>query len=207
MLWELSSDISHRQRDRPTSPPHVAAQLQPKYIQSLQVQVDLTKTLGQVQDTTLGVITWVAKKLWGTKFRHLSQTNGPTDVAPMGRSKTLTHIYLIPIGFRLIRLKPKDKFRTQHRKKITGVAKMLWGPKFRHLSQTNGRTDVAPKGRCKTSTHIYSISIGFSLIRPKPQDKFTAQNLICVCMHACTKAKITSMSQITSNPLKRVFKQ
>ena len=53
---------------------------------------------------------------------------------------------------------------------------MLWGPKFRHLSQTNGRTDIAPKGRCTTSTHIYSICIGFRLTRPKPSQEFRTKH-------------------------------
>ena len=112
----------------------------------------------------------------GAKFRPLSQKNGRCDAALKGRCTTPTHIYSICIGFRLIRLKPQDKFRREHWKKTLGISKMLWGPKFRHLSQTNGRTDIAPKGRCTTSTHIYSICIGFRLIRPKPSEEFRTKH-------------------------------
>ena len=61
-------------------------------------------------------------------------------------------------------------------KKITLISDMLWGLKFRHLSQTNGRTDIACKGSCTSSTHIYSICIGFRLIRPKPSEQFRTEH-------------------------------
>ena len=104
---DLSSDTSHRQTDRPTSPPRGGVQLQPIYIFNLyRFQIDPTKTLGGVQDRTLEKITWICQMLWGPKFRRLSQTNGRIDVALKGRCKTPAHIYSICIGFKLIRLKP-----------------------------------------------------------------------------------------------------
>ena len=53
---------------------------------------------------------------------------------------------------------------------------MLWGTKFRTLLQKNRRCDAAAKGMCTTPTHIYSICIGFRLIRTKPQDKFRIEH-------------------------------
>ena len=82
----------------------------------------------------------------GAKFRPLSQKNGRCYAAPKERRTSPIHIYSICIGFRLIRLKFQDKFRREHWKKNTRISKMLWGPKFRHLSQTNGRTDIDPQG-------------------------------------------------------------
>ena len=86
-----------------------------------------------------------------------------------------------PYLFNLYRFKidpTKTPGQVQERtlEKNTRISKMLWGPKFRQLSQTNGQTDIAPKGRCTTSTHIYSICIGFRLIRPKPSSEFRTEH-------------------------------
>ena len=98
--------------------------------------------------------------LWGLSFDPSHRKNGRCDAALKGRCTTPTHIYSICIGFRLIRLKLQDKFRREHWKKNTRISKMLWGPKFRHLSQTNGRTDIAPKGEEGVQLHpIYIQSV------------------------------------------------
>ena len=114
--------------------------------------------------------------LWGAKFRPLSQKNGRCNAAPKGRYTISTHIYSICIGFRLIRTKTPGQVHDRTLEEITWISKMLFGPKFRHLSQSNGRTDIAPKGRCTTSTHIYSICIGFRLIRPKPSEELRTKH-------------------------------
>ena len=145
MLCGLSSDPSHRNttvRRRPQGEVH---NFNPYIFNLYRFQIDPTKTPGQVQERTLEKNTRISKMLWGPKFRHLSQTNGRTDIAPKGRCTTSTHIYSICIGFRLIRPKPSEEFRTKRWKKITWNCQMLSGPKFRRLSQTNGRTDADQK--------------------------------------------------------------
>ena len=140
--------------------------------------------------------------LWGPKFRHLSQTNGRTDIASKGRCTTSTHIYSICIGFRLIRPKPSEEFRTKHQKKITWNCQMLWGPKFRRLSQTNGRTDADQKQEVH-NFNSYIVDLKRFQVDPAKtlgQVQHTKLGL-CVCTHARTHArtmaKISSMSQIT----------
>ena len=44
------------------------------------------------------------------------------------------------------------------------------------LSQKNGRRDAAPRGGAQLQQNIYSICIGFRLIRPKPQGKFRIEH-------------------------------
>ena len=108
--------------------------------------------------------------LCGAKFRPLSQKNG------RGRCTTPTHIYKICIGFKLIRPKLQDKFRIEHWKKSLGLVKC-----YVDLSsdtshrQTDGSTSP-PKERSTTSTHMYSICIGFRLIRPKPLQEFRTKH-------------------------------
>ena len=136
--------------------------------------------------------------LWGLSSDPSHRKTDGDDAALKGRCTTPTHIYSICIGFRLIRLKPQDKFRREHwKKKTLGISKMLWGPKFRHLSQTNGRTNIAPKERGTTSTHIYSICIGFRLIRPKPSEEFRTKHW----------KKITWNCQMLSGPKFRRLSQ
>ena len=70
------------------------------------------------------------------------------------------------------------------------------------LMVTNGRIDVAPKGRCKTPAYIYSICIGFRIDPTKTLGQVQHTKFgLCVCTHARTyartMAKISSMSQIT----------
>ena len=183
----LSSDPSHRKTDGACRPQGEVHNFNPHIFNLYRFQIDPNKTPGQVQGRTLEKITWISKMLFGPKFRHLSQTNGRTDIAPKGSCTTSTHIYSICIGFRLIRLKPWEEFRTKHWKKITWNCQMLSGPKFRRLSQTNGRTDA------------YIVDLKRFQVDPAKtlrQVQHTKLGL-CVCIHARTMAKISSMSQIT----------
>ena len=68
--------------------------------------------------------------------------------------------------------------QVQHTKtwSVVGVCTHAHTHKFRPLSQKTERCDAAPKERCTTPTHIYSICIGFRLIRPKLQDKFRIEH-------------------------------
>ena len=81
MLWELSSDPSHRKTDGATPPPRGGAQLQPIYIFNLyRFQIDPTKTPGQVQERTLektlGLVKCCGDLCSDTSHR---QTDGPTS--------------------------------------------------------------------------------------------------------------------------------
>ena len=112
----------------------------------------------------------------GAKFRPISQKNGRCDAALKGRCTTPTHIYSICIGFRLIRLKPQDKFRREHWKKTLGLVKCCGDLSSDTSHRQTDRPTSPPKGRCTTLTHIYSICIGFRLVRPKPSEEFRTKH-------------------------------
>ena len=90
-----------------------------------------------------------------------------------------THIYRIPIGFGLIRPKSYNKSRTHHyNNKKWRIIKMLWWPKFRHHSQTNGQTPTAPPRGDAQLQPIY-IPYWFQLDPTKTLGQDMTLNLVC----------------------------
>ena len=181
----LSSDPSHKKADGATPPPRGGAQFQPIYIQSVKVSDWSDQNPRTSQDRTLEKITRISKMLWGlssdTSHRQTDESTSP----PRGGVKLKPYIINL-YRFQIDPTKTLVGVQDKTLEKITWIFQMLWGPKFRRLSQTNGQIDVTPKGRCKTPAHIFSICIGFRLIRPKPYDKWiftSSTHKTCVGVH------------------------